>query len=64
MNTLLLNNIIEKFLLRYFFILKAASKGWNIRYTGGNEFVFYKPKKLSKIKSINKFINQFRYELV
>jgi hypothetical protein len=64
MENYLLNNIIKKFLLRYFFILKAASEGWSVRYLGCDEFKFYKSRKLTKIKSINKFINQFSYELI
>ena len=63
MDTSLLNNIIKKFLLRYFFILNAAAQGWTIRYIGGDQFKFYKTKN-KKIKSIKNFINQFRYELV
>lgn len=65
MNTFLLNNIIKKFLLRFFFILNAASNGWGIRYVGGDEFIFYKSKnKITELKSINNFINNFRYNLI
>jgi hypothetical protein len=64
MDNSLLNNIIKKFLLRYFFILKAVSEGWSVRYLGSDEFKFYKSKKITKIKSINKFIKQFSYELI
>ena len=36
------NNLIIKFLEKYFFILKAASDGWRITYNGGNKFCFHK----------------------
>ena len=64
MNAYLLNNTIKKFLLRFFFIINAASNGWGIRYVGGDEFVFYKSKnKLKSINSINNFIEFILFSL-
>ena len=60
----ILNNIIKKFLLTYFFILRATSKGWSVRYIGGNQFTFSKSKKHTKKESVENFINKFQYELI
>jgi hypothetical protein len=32
---------LRNFLLKYFFILKAAADGWRISYRGGNRFEFF-----------------------
>ena len=34
------NKIIVDFLEKFFFILNAAAKGWNVKYIGGNKFKF------------------------
>jgi hypothetical protein len=34
-------NILLNFLLKYLFIMNAASDGWRICYIGGNQFEFY-----------------------
>ena len=34
-------NILLNFLLKYLFIMNAASDGWRICYIGGNRFEFY-----------------------
>ena len=34
-------NILLNFLLKYLFIMNAASDGWSICYIGGNRFEFY-----------------------
>lgn len=60
----LLNNIIKKFLLRYFFILRSASRGWSVRYIGDNQFTFYKSKRDAKKKSTKNFIRSFQYEII
>jgi hypothetical protein len=39
-------NLLLNFLMKYFFILQAASCGWRVCYIGGNQFEFY--KKLQK----------------
>lgn len=40
-----ISKLILKFLTKYFFILKAASNGWRVKYIGGNKYEFYKSKK-------------------
>ena len=55
--------LIQKFLVMYFFILKAASNGWCVRYIGGNKFTFSKDKKnLIPLESCE-FIDNFFYKL-
>lgn len=39
-------NMLLNFLMKYFFILQAASIGWRVCYIGGNKFEFY--NKLQK----------------
>lgn len=58
--------LIKKFLVMYFFILKAASDGWSVRYIGGNQFTFLKGKqdKQNFIPLKTKdFIDNFHYKL-
>lgn len=33
--------ILINFLIKYLFIMRAASDGWRISYIGGNRFEFY-----------------------
>ena len=41
MQSKVINNLLLNFLMKYFFILQAASDGWRICYLGGNKFEFY-----------------------
>lgn len=34
-------NLLLNFLIKYLFILQAASDGWRVCYIGGNRFEFY-----------------------
>jgi len=34
-------NFLLNFLIKYFFILQAASRGWRVCYIGGDQFEFY-----------------------
>lgn len=35
------NKLLIKFLIKYLFIMSAASHGWRICYIGGNRFEFH-----------------------
>ena len=35
------HNLLLNFLIKYFFILQAASDGWRVCYIGGDHFEFY-----------------------
>lgn len=35
------NKLLINFLIKYLFIMSAASDGWRICYIGGNRFEFY-----------------------
>ena len=49
-----LREIIKNFIYKFFFILKAASDGYIIKYIGGNKFEFEKNNKLHD--SLDEFI--------
>lgn len=55
-----LKNVILTFLCKYFFILKAASDGWCIAYTGGDTFTFVDKLKNKKILSEDNFLNIYK----
>jgi hypothetical protein len=55
--------LIKKFLLMYFFILKAASDGWAVRYNGNNEFTFSKGKEKIIPSETADFLSKFNYNL-
>jgi hypothetical protein len=57
-----ISKIILKFLTKYFFILKAASNGWRVKYIGGNKYEFYKSKK--HIMSCSYFLSQYKPDFV
>jgi hypothetical protein len=51
---------LRGFLLKYFFILKAAADGWRVSYIGGNRFEFHS-KSLKRTNSqmfANEYINK------
>lgn len=51
--------LIRRFLIMYFFILKAASEGWNVRYKGDNKFTFLKNKRSTIPYDTTNFINKY-----
>lgn len=57
-------NVILNFILKYMFIMNAASDGWRVTYIGGNRFEFY--NNISNDSKItNGFINEyFKYKYI
>lgn len=60
-------HLLISFLRKFFFILKAASDGWCVRYIGGNKFQFRYShydilKKLKFTPSTEQFINTYVYK--
>jgi len=51
-------NVILNFILKYMFIMNAASDGWRISYIGGNRFEFCN-NICNESKISNGFINQY-----
>jgi hypothetical protein len=51
-------NVILNFILKYMFIMNAASDGWRISYIGGNRFEFYN-NICNELKIPNGFVNQY-----
>jgi uncharacterized protein YutD len=51
--------VIIGFLIKYFFILKAAAEGWRVTYDGGNtfEFVHNLRNAYGKENFINRYTN-------
>lgn len=54
-------NIILSFLRKFFFILKAASDGWIIKYIGANQFEF-RYIKFSSNPSVKEFLKHYIYK--
>jgi len=55
-------NILLNFLLKYLFIINAASDGWRICYIGGNRFKFYnniKQQGNTHISTPKQFIDKY-----
>ena len=42
------NNIINNFIYKYIYILKAASNGWIIKTLGNNTYEFYRKLPLKE----------------
>lgn len=56
--------LILSFLYKYFFILKAASDGWKIRYVGGDQFQFLTKVKYFKNTETEYFIRKYSSSLL
>lgn len=54
---------LQKFLKKYFFILRAASEGWAIIYIGNDIFVFKNKLKNCKTHNIESFISRYQHSL-
>ena len=52
------SRILIEFLIKYLFIMSAASEGWRICYVGGNRFEFY--NKLELINSQDQFLTNHK----
>jgi hypothetical protein len=48
--------LLINFLIKYLFIMSAASDGWRICYIGGNRFEFYNILENDVIKNDEQFI--------
>jgi hypothetical protein len=51
-------NILLNFLIKYLFIMNAASDGWRICYIGGNRFEFYN-NIYYEANSAKSFVNKY-----
>jgi hypothetical protein len=57
-----MNSKVLKFIYKLFFILKAASDGWIVKYIGGDSFEFYKyhnRNNILNIMNIDDFIKKY-----
>ena len=50
---------VQKFIAKFFFILKAAADGWIVRYIGGDQFEFYKKKTKQSVSSTGEFLQAY-----
>jgi hypothetical protein len=50
------NKFVINFLIKYLFIMSAASEGWRICYIGGNQFEFYNMLENDVIKKDEPFL--------
>lgn len=58
---LMLNELLNNFLDKFLFLLKAASDGWIVKYLGGNYYEVYMPKgKTKESLSSKKFIEKYK----
>jgi hypothetical protein len=57
--------LIINFIKKFFFILKAASEGWRVKYIGGNKFRFHTTHYIlyTKSKCLNsrEFVEKYLY---
>lgn len=53
--------LIMNFLEKFFFVLKAASDGWSVRYHGGNKFQFTGKMHFPHVDS---FIARYRHPVL
>jgi hypothetical protein len=51
--------MLDKFLKKYFFILKAAAEGWAIIYIGNDIFVFQKQIKHCETLNVESFLSRY-----
>lgn len=60
------SSVLINFLVKYLFIMKAASDGWRISYVGGGNFEFYNTfyNKNTKdvILNIDEFLEKYIYD--
>ena len=57
----MLNELLNNFLDKFLFLLKAASDGWIVKYLGGNYYEIYMPKgKNKEALSSKQFIEKYK----